>query len=218
MKKSGIAGLLCLFLAVGLLVGCSAPETPPKDEPIVCKDLALVLPGDFQQMDSQNPDPLVSAIFLFGKDTLTLKGVSVLREGDAQLMEMTLEQYTAQVISENNLSCAPEKVANGYRFTYESQADGMTYVCLTVDTAARFWTVQCYCPKKDFSKYADRITAVMDSVKPAQSRQTEGEISHEAVFDRIGLFGAYPVRADRLRQKPHAGYHFPRRSDPDAAH
>ena len=167
MKKSGIAGLLCLFLAVSLLAGCSAPETPPKDEPIVCTDLALVLPGDFSHMDSGSPDPFINASFLFGKDTLMLKGVSVLREGDAALMEMTLEQYTAQVISENNLSCAPEKVANGYRFTYESQADGKTYVCLTVNTAARFWTVQCYCPKADYSKYADRITAVLDTVKPA---------------------------------------------------
>ena len=98
--KSKRTAILCLCLALCLLAGCAKY---PLGITVTCKDLQVTVPGDFVNLseDSYAQD----ADFLYGWNTLVFMGLA---EDKSKLQEMTLEAYTALVISGNGRDCTPK--------------------------------------------------------------------------------------------------------------
>ena len=118
----------CLLVLVCLLSGC----TDPVGMAVTHKDLTLILPGDFLDLSAESAGE--GADFLYGRYTLVFKGLS---ESKAVLKKMTLEEYTAYVISCNKLTCTPVPSGDGYLFTYEASVGDTvySYTTATYETA-----------------------------------------------------------------------------------
>ena len=157
MKRCASA-ICCILVIFCLLGGCSSPE----DRNIICQDLTFSLPTVF--LDLSEESYAKDADFLYGRDKLAVMGLAEKKSG---LKKMTLEEYTGLVVSGNKLACTPEKTPTGYRFTYETDIGGTpyTYTCGTVETAERFWIVQCYCPKADAAGYQEMIDQILGSLR-----------------------------------------------------
>ena len=109
---------LCLVLAVTGFTGCKDSRFP-EGKVLKFSDMQLTLPGDFADLSQEGID--ADADFLYGRKSLIVKGAA---EEKSKLQEMTLEQYTALVISGNQLQCTPQAMGKGYQFTYETLAGG----------------------------------------------------------------------------------------------
>ena len=153
--KRLFAILACVLLMLGTLSGCGR-------KPFACGDLQIDIPDDFieltQPADGENRD------FLFGRDTLIVKGMAEKKSG---LKKMTLEEYTDLMITGNQLDCSATVAANGYRFVYRAAVGegSYTYFSATFEGTENFWSVQCYCPSEDFAKYQQTMEALLNSVK-----------------------------------------------------
>ena len=96
----------CLLVLLCLVSGCSDPVGRAVEH----KDLTLILPADF--LDLSGESYAKDADFLYGRNILIFKGLS---ENKTALQKMTLEEYTAYVISGNKLTCTPVAHGDGYR-------------------------------------------------------------------------------------------------------
>ena len=166
MVKTGCAGYLCLLLAACLLVGClltGCGDQYPEGNTLSFADLQLTLPGDFIDLSGENID--ADADFLYGRKTLIVTGAA---EDKAKLQEMTLEEYTALVISGNQLEATPTAYGKGYQFTYEKLvSDQMyTYVTATFEGTHNFWLFQFYCPTADLAENMPEIEIILSGIQP----------------------------------------------------
>ena len=153
---------LCLLAVLCLLTGCTDPELYPEGMTVACKDILLTVPGDF--LDLSGEDYARDAEFLFGHDTLVLQGKA---EHKQDLKAMTLAEYTANVISGNQLSCTPEASGNGYIFTYEASVQDTvyTYTTATFEGDSYFWILQFYCPVKNLEENRPEIEMILESLQ-----------------------------------------------------
>ncbi len=151
----------CLLVAVCLLTGCTN-DAYPEGMSIACKDLLLTVPGDF--LDLSGESYAQDADFLFGHDTLVFRGMAECKD---DLKEMTLAEYTAYVISGNELSCTPEACGNGYLFSYEAPiADTVyTYTTATFEGDSYFWILQFYCPSENLAENEPEIDIILEGVQ-----------------------------------------------------
>ena len=166
MQKVGCAGYLCLVLAVCLLTVCiltGCADQYPEGQILSFEDLQVTLPGDFINLNSEASGQ--DAGFLYGRNTLIVKGM---REAKTSLQEMTLEQYTAAIISGNRLSCTPTRSGSGYLFTYEKTVEGTpyTYVTAAYEGSANFWILQFYCPSENLTENQPEIEIIMEGIAP----------------------------------------------------
>lgn len=157
MKRFAQA-FLCLLTAVILFAGC----THPMGKTLDCGDILLTVPGDF--LDLSGESYARDADFLYGRKTLICMGLS---EKKASLKEMTLDEYTAYVISGNKLSCAPEVSGSGYRFSYEAKIENTTYTytIATFEGKENFWIFQFYCPSADLTESQPEIDRILESIR-----------------------------------------------------
>lgn len=157
--KQRIGAFAYLLVAVCLLVGCTAY---PKGQSLTCADLQLTLPGDFINLSAEAYAQ--DADFLYGRNTLIFKGMA---EKKADFKDMTLEDYTALVLSGNELSCTPKPFGNGYIFTYEALVSGMNYTYTTATFAGEtnFWILQFYCPSEDCQENQAEIDIILSNVQ-----------------------------------------------------
>lgn len=166
MQKVGCAGYLCLALAACLLVVClltGCGDSYPEGKTLVFSDLQLTLPGDFMDLSAEGID--ADADFLYGRKTLIVKGAA---EEKSKLQDMTLEDYTAAIISGNQLTTTPHAYGKGYQFTYESLVgDQMyTYVTATFEGETNFWLFQFYCPTQDLQENRPEIDIILSGITP----------------------------------------------------
>ena len=149
----------CLLVLVCLLSGC----TDPVGRAVTHKDLTLILPGDF--LDLSGESAAEGADFLYGRYTLVFKGLS---ESKSQLKEMTLEAYTAYVISGNQLTCSPAAFGAGYIFTYEANVGDTvySYTVATYESQENFWILQFYCPKDKLEENQPEIDIILQGIQP----------------------------------------------------
>jgi len=152
---------LCLLMAVCLLTGCD--DGYPEGKTLTFADLQLTLPGDFIDLSAEGID--ADADFLYGRKTLIVKGAA---EDKSQLQKMTLEAYTALVISGNQLKTTPQVLGKGYQFTYERLVgDEMyTYITATFEGSTNFWLFQFYCPTADLQENRPEIDMILSGIQP----------------------------------------------------
>ena len=152
---------LCLLLTVSVLTGCG--KEFPEGKILQFGDMALTLPGDFIDLSGEGID--ADADFLYGRKTLVVKGAAELK---SQLQEMTLEEYTALVISGNKLEVTPIAFGKGYTFTYEKTVGGesYTYVTATFEGNTNFWLFQLYGPTKDLQENQPEIDMILSGITP----------------------------------------------------
>ena len=162
--KQTVRAIGCLLAALCLLTGCGAADAYPEGNTIACKDLLFTVPGDFIDLSAEGID--ADADFLFGRDTLVFKGMAEYKQ---DLSPMTLEEYTARVISGNQLSCTPQSSGSGYIFSYEAPvADTVyTYTTATFEGASCFWILQFYCPSKNLTENQPEIDIILEGIQPA---------------------------------------------------
>jgi len=155
--KHRVASIILLVVALCLLVGCGK-----KDSSITCLDLTLTLPADF--MDLSDESYAGDADLYYGRKTLIVKGLA---EKKADLVEMTLEDFTGYVLSSNALTCTPQATEYGFVFTYEAAVGekAYTYTTATTETAEHFWILQCYCPSKNAQEHKADIEAILNSIQ-----------------------------------------------------
>ena len=168
MQKVGCAGYLCLVLAACLLVAClltGCGDDYPEGKTLSFSDMQLTLPGDFLDLSQEGID--ADADFLYGRKTLIVKGAA---EDKSKLQEMTLEQYTALVISGNELEATPIAYGKGYQFTYETAVgeENYTYITATFEGNTHFWLFQFYCPTKDLQEHQPEIEIILSGIAPDQ--------------------------------------------------
>ena len=144
-----------LLLLLASLTGC-------KSEGFVCGDLQMDVPDGF--FDLSGREFAKDADFLFGRDTLIVKGMAEKKSG---LKKMTLAEYTDLMITGNELDCSATVGSNGYRFVYRAAVGerSYTYYSATFEGKENFWSVQCYCPSEDFAKHQLAMEALLNSVK-----------------------------------------------------
>lgn len=158
MKRS-VRASLCLLAAICLLAGCTQYPVGSTAE---YGDLLLTVPGDFADLSAESY--AADADFLYGWGTLIVMGLA---EPKSTLQEMTLEQYTAYVISGNDLSCTPRASGAGYVFSYEKNI-GETPYHYTVATYAgtdNFWILQFYCPKENLAENQPEIDIILAGIQ-----------------------------------------------------
>lgn len=160
MKRIALL-ILCLLLPVGMLAGCN--DDFPEGKTLTFADLQLTLPGDFIDLSGEGID--ADADFLYGRKSLIVKGAA---EEKAKLQAMTLEQYTALVISGNQLQTTPQAYGKGYQFTYESAVGGemYTYVTATFEGKNNFWLFQFYCPTAELGENQPEIDMILSGITP----------------------------------------------------
>lgn len=149
----------CLLVLVCLLGGC----TDPVGRAVTHKDLTLILPGDF--LDLSGESAAEGADFLYGRYTLVFKGLA---ESKSHLQDMTLEAYTAYVISGNQLTCSPTAFGAGYIFTYEASVGDTvySYTIATYEAQENFWILQFYCPKDKLEENQPEIDIILQGIQP----------------------------------------------------
>ncbi len=154
-----IAAALCLAVVLCLLGGCSDPVGITD----VYEDLKLTLPGDFINLSEESFAG--DADFLYGKDTLIVMGLA---EKKAGLKKMTLEEYTAYVVSANKRHSTPEAFGDGYVFSYEATVvdTPYTYTVATYEGEVNFWILQFYCPSHKLSVNQPEIDIILESIQP----------------------------------------------------
>ena len=160
MKRMALLAL-CLLLTLGLFTGCG--DDFPEGKTLTFSDLYLTLPGDFIDLSAEGID--ADADFIYGRKTLIVKGAA---EEKAKLQEMTLEQYTALVISGNKLEATPVAYGKGYQFTYEKAVGGemYTYVTATFEGKTNFWLFQFYGPSQDLQTNQPEIDMILSGITP----------------------------------------------------
>ena len=149
----------CLLVLLCLLGGCADPV----GKAVTHKDLTFILPADFLDLSGENTAE--GADFLYGRYTLVFKGLS---ESKTVLKKMTLEEYTAYVISCNKLSCSPAPFGDGYLFTYEANIGDTVYAYTTAtyEGQENFWILQFYCPKDKLSENQPEIDIILEGIQP----------------------------------------------------
>ena len=162
MKRFALA-VLSLMMGVCLLAGCG--DTYPEGKILTFPDMQLTLPGDFIDLSQEGID--ADADFLYGRKTLIVKGAA---EEKAKLQEMTLEEYTALVISGNQLQCTPQAYGKGYQFTYETAVgeENYTYITATFEGKTNFWLFQLYCPTAELAENQPEIDMILSGITPDQ--------------------------------------------------
>ena len=158
--KHCASALLSLVIALCLLGGCA----PSANTKIVCGDISLTLPGAFMDLSKESYGEETD--FLYGRDGLIVMGLSEKKES---LSQMTLEEYTRLLLTENKLTCTPEKRNGGYGFAYEAPVGNgfYTYVTATFEDRESFWIVQCYCPREDYEKNRTAIAGILAQILDA---------------------------------------------------
>ena len=154
--KHLVASALCLVVALCLLCGCAKTGSN-----VICKDLSLTLPADFMDLSSENYAG--DADLFYGRKTLIVKGLA---EKKADLVEMTLEEFTGYVVSSNKLSCTPAPTEYGYVFTYDAPVGEKAY-CYTTATfegPENFWILQFYCPGDNAKEHKADIDAILKTI------------------------------------------------------
>ena len=150
--------ILLLLVCVLCLTACGAEETTV---PHAYEDLTIRIPTDY--IDLSDEDFAEGLDFVFGLDPIAING---LREEKATLeaygLEVDLQRYAKLLIAANNQSCQPTQTDGIWNFTYE--ANDMTYVVTLWETEDAFWTVQAYCPTKDYPKVKKDIWNILSSV------------------------------------------------------
>ncbi len=160
MKRIALIAL-CLLMAVSLLTGCG--DSYPEGKTITFADMQLTLPGDFMDLSQEGID--ADADFLYGRRSLIVKGAA---EDKSKLQKMTLEEYTALVISGNKLQASPVSNGKGYVFSYEKAVgeEMYTYVTATFEGKDNFWLFQFYCPTKDLQENQPEIDMILSGITP----------------------------------------------------
>ena len=148
----------CLLVVV-LLAGC----TDPVGKAVAHKDLTLILPEDF--LDLSGESYAEDADFIYGRHSLVFKGLAEAKTG---LQDMTLQEYTDQVISANKKTATPKASGEGFLFTYEADVDGAvySYTVATYETQENFWILQFYCPKDTLAENQPEIDIILEGIQP----------------------------------------------------
>ena len=168
MEKVGCGGYLCLLLALCLvlsaclLTGCSDPVGVA----VEYADITLILPADFMDLSGESFAEGVD--FLYGRNSLIFKGLS---EKKSALQAMSLAEYTAYVISGNELTCTPAAFGDGYLFTYVAPIGETlyTYTTATYEGQDNFWIFQFYCPSADLAANQPEIDIILEGIYPKKS-------------------------------------------------
>ena len=157
--KGKWTAVLLVVLAICLLTGC---DQYPLGNTVICKDLQLTVPGDFMDLSAESY--ALDADFMYGWNTLVCKGLA---EDKSQLQEMSLDGYTALVISGNGRSCTPQPCGDGYMFSYEAAIGdaSYTYTIATYEGPSNFWILQFYCPSEDLEKNQPEINMILESIQ-----------------------------------------------------
>ena len=152
---------LCLLMSVCLLTGCD--DGYPEGKTLNFADLQLTLPGDFMDLSAEGI--AADADFIYGRKTLIVTGAA---EDKTKLQSMTLDQYTALVISGNKLKVTPEVLGKGYVFSYEKPVgeEVYTYTTATFEGTDNFWLFQFYCPSKDLEANKPEIDIILSGIQP----------------------------------------------------
>ena len=157
MKRRIFACLLVVFL----LVGCASD---PVGYAKTHKDLTLILPADFLDLSGSmslagEPD------FVYGRYSLVFQGLA---ESKESLEEMTLLEYTNQVITANKRKTTPQVSGAGFIFTYEADVDNTvySYTIATYETQENFWILQVFCPKEDLTENQPEIDIILEGIQP----------------------------------------------------
>ena len=150
---------VCL-LVVLLLAGCADPV----GYAVTHKDLTFVLPADFLDLSGSmslagGPD------FVYGRYSLVFQGMA---ESKESLEEMTLLEYTNQVITANKRKTTPQASGAGYIFTYEADVDDTkySYTVATYEGQENFWILQFFCPKDTLVENQPEINIILEGIQP----------------------------------------------------
>ncbi len=151
--------LLCVALCLCLLAGCADPV----GKTVICKDVSVTFAADY--LDLSGESYARDADLFYGRGTLI---AMALAEAKSDLKTMTLEEYTAFVISGNGLDCTPVAYGAGYRFSYLSPVGDTTYAYTTAtfETESNFWIFQLYCPSENLTENSGEIDIILQSIQP----------------------------------------------------
>ena len=153
MKRRIFACLLVVFL----LAGCGSDPVGYAKQ---YKDLTLILPADFIELEKTD-----DADFLYGRHSLVFKGLA---ESKSSIQPMTLQEYTAYVVSTNQKTATPQASGDGYLFTYEAPVGDTvySYTVATYETPENFWILQFYCPKDTLAENQPEIDIILEGIQP----------------------------------------------------
>ena len=145
--------LLCLCLC-----GCATKSVAPIHS---FGDLSIQIPETYINLSDE--EFAQGLAFVFGLDPIAVNG---LREEKATFeaygLNLDLESYGKFVILANNISATLEQKDGIHTFSYES--GGFTYVTTIWETEDAFWTVQAYCPTKNYAKAKKDMWNILSSV------------------------------------------------------
>ena len=145
---------LCLALAA-----CGSGDATPVSHTF--DDLTIQIPQNF--IDLSDGDFAQGLDFVFGLDPIAVNG---LREEKAVFeaygLTLDLEAYGNLLRASNNVTDTLAKKDGIWTFTYE--ANGYTYVVTLWENQDAFWTVQAYCPSKNYGSVKDKMWELLSSV------------------------------------------------------
>ena len=128
------------------------------------KDLTLILPADFLDISgsmslANGPD------FVYGRHSLVFQGLAEAKSG---LKDMTLREYTDQVIRANKKTATPKASGAGYVFTYDATVGDTvySYTVATYEAQENFWILQFYCPKDTLAENQPEIDIILEGIQP----------------------------------------------------
>ena len=151
--------LILLLLALSLCLTACGEKTETASHSY--EDLTIQIPTDYIELTGE--DFAEGLDFVFGCDPIALNG---LREEKATFaaygLAMDLQRYGELIRLSNNVSGDITQRDGIWTFSYES--GGFTYVVTLWETQDAFWTVQAYCPTKNFSEVQKDIWTILSSV------------------------------------------------------
>ena len=150
--------ILLLLILCLTFTGCAAE---PADPVHTFDDLSIQIPTGYINLSSE--EFAADLNFVFGLDPIAVNG---LREEKATFqaygLNLDLESYCNFVILANNVSATLEQKDGIYTFSYESGE--FTYIATIWETEDAFWTVQAYCPTKNYAKAKKDMWNILRSV------------------------------------------------------
>ena len=142
------AALFIWILSATLLCGC---RRVLPDQTIVCREITITLPGDFEDLSHQTYAQDVEMVY--GADGIVISAIAEPADELALYFpNIDAEQYAQLVIRAYDLSGDAQMVDGIPSFTYTVETGDMeiTYLVGVFASDTHFWMVQAYCSAEEY--------------------------------------------------------------------
>lgn len=161
--------LLTLCLVLGL-TGCGSKERAVEEaeqEKLVKKTgFSITLPSNVE--DTSANETAEAMPFILTVDDIVITAWEEYKTTYGY--EMTAEEYANVLIDTNKFDSTVEIKEGIPTFTFQQDAEKMTYLCITQVTDSSYWYINAACNSKDFQKQQDTMWKYLRSVKTSSNK------------------------------------------------